>query len=122
MLKASTVPAFALFLLTASAAHPHEVKLADGRAVDYSGLAKPGGGSCCGERDCHPVDSKWTFDGSFWVQTDPEHDLWSLVPPDVIIMLLPEQLREAADVTHACWVGHPTKPRFYCVFPATQGS
>lgn len=107
-------------VLTTPAVVAHEVKLSGDRTVDYTGLKSPTGGDCCGDRECAPVESRWLPDNTLEVMI--ARDTWARVPPSKIIWILPEALREAADVTHACWFGHPLAPNFLCVFPEATGS
>lgn len=106
-------------VLTIPAVVAHEVKLAD-RSVDYTDLVSPTGKSCCGGHDCAPTESRWLPDGTLEIKT--ALDTWAAVPPEVIIWELPEALWGMADVTHACWRGHPLNPSFYCVFPHANES
>jgi hypothetical protein len=110
-----------LFCFT-TAAGAHQAATPDGRVVDYTGLKKPTGASCCGNSDCAAVGSRWTLDGTLLVQTDRERDIWRPVPPSAIIWLTPTELMHVSDVTHACWRGTADKPSFICVFPETMSS
>jgi hypothetical protein len=99
----------------------HEVKMPDGSAVDYSGLKQHDGvRSCCGQKDCQPVDSEWRADG-LWIDLG-EPWRWVLAPPYKIMMPLINP-PGAADWTHACW-DHDRKDQLliYCVFPSSTGS
>jgi hypothetical protein len=96
----------------------HEVKLPDGRTIDYSKLKQSGGGSCCGDevhKDCQPVPSEWKNGG---LEVDLGKPWGRIVIPESQVR---EPLPEAPEMTHACWNHQSDSVILYCVFGKATG-
>lgn len=120
-LRVLVVLALAAMTIHASA---HETVLPDGRTVDFTHLMSPQGGSCCNGFDCRVADERWLPDGTMEAELDPAGapGLWRPVPPERIIWVRPEALREVSDLTIICWLGTPATPTVYCAYPKAQAS
>ena len=75
----------------------------------YSELVSPvTRGSCCGERDCEPVRSRYR-DGvlELWA-----NGLWTPAPPEALL-----GVASPDSGVHACWANRKrgVRPRFICV-------
>jgi hypothetical protein len=96
------------FMLAICCAAPLVLAAADGRGQDagghdrfhywYRGLKTPEGDSCCNEKDCHPVDSRYAPADGKWVLEISIGGHWIKVPADRI---LPQPSPDGG--VHACY-------------------
>ena len=64
----------------------------------YRGLKSPEGESCCNEKDCRPVDSRYVLAEGSWTLEISISGLWVKVPKDRI---LPQPSPDGG--VHACY-------------------
>src|SRR5262249_28052671 len=64
----------------------------------YRGLKSPEGDSCCNEKDCHPVDSRYVTANGAWTLEISIRGRWVKVPKDRI---LPQPSPDGG--VHACY-------------------
>ena len=97
-MRATTVLCFALL-----AALPLRARAQDRGGHDafhswYQGLRSPEGESCCNEKDCRPVDSRYVLAEGSWTLEISIGGLWVKVPNDRI---LPQPSPDGG--VHACY-------------------
>jgi hypothetical protein len=106
----------AIALLLGGAVAAHEMKLADGREVDYAGMRSPSGSDCCGNRDCSVVEWREIANGGLELFLPGLG--WRPAPSDKMLPPHPD----APDLAHACWQKHSQLPRIQCWMPPGFGT
>ena len=97
-----------MILLAASLALATVLMTSSAGAHDwYTGLSSLRSANCCNNRDCRPVESRFTADG---VREILVRDEWQTVKPETIV-----KDPSPDGLTHACWYDGTINADVRCV-------